>query len=79
MGYYYKGTEVDIFALGVILFQLIFGRDPFFRAHPSDKFYKPFCDSNARDKLWNIYLKTMEIEEREVAEGEVKDLVISMM
>ena len=34
LGTCYKGNQVDIFAMGVLLFQLVFCRDPFQRATP---------------------------------------------
>lgn len=37
IGLPYKGKEVDTFAMGVILFQLVFGADPFTIAHPENK------------------------------------------
>ena len=39
IGQAYKGKEVDTFAMGVILFLLIFGCDPFKMAHPENKLY----------------------------------------
>ena len=35
----YKGTEVDIFSIGVILFSIVHGTFPFMEATKSDKFY----------------------------------------
>jgi len=36
----YKGEEVDVFSLGVVLFALIGGKPPFTCAHSRDKKYK---------------------------------------
>jgi serine/threonine protein kinase len=36
----YRGTEVDIFACGVILFTLYCGNPPFQKALVTDPFYK---------------------------------------
>jgi serine/threonine protein kinase len=36
----YKGTQVDIFACGIILFIMIAGHPPFGQASPKDPHYK---------------------------------------
>lgn len=38
----YKGTEVDYFALGVILFIMVSKNPPFAKATPEDLYYKTF-------------------------------------
>ena len=39
IGKQYKGTQVDIFSLGVILFVLVQGTYPFNEAREEDRFY----------------------------------------
>ena len=48
----YRGTEVDLFAVGVILFTLYAGHPPFFEAKQTDEFYKWLYYGQAR-KFWS--------------------------
>jgi serine/threonine protein kinase len=50
----YVGTKVDIFACGIILFIMIFGKPPFFKADHRDPFYKFFVNKNPTG-FWEIY------------------------
>jgi serine/threonine protein kinase len=42
----YSGEAADVFATGVLLFQMICGKRPFVRAHYGDKFYKLIIQQN---------------------------------
>lgn len=49
----YDGFSSDLFALGVILFIMVYGTPPFSKAdRVSDAYYKMFCENN--EKYWNI-------------------------
>lgn len=50
----YDGVKADVFSLGVLLFLFAFGRPPFFKASPSDPFFKYIYSSNP-EKFWDIY------------------------
>ena len=58
-GQRYRGSQVDIFALGVILFQLVFCLDPFKKAVIDDPLYKPYYSSTGRFQLWDLYLRSL--------------------
>ena len=45
----YRGSEVDLFAVGVILFTLYAGHPPFDVAHQNDRFYKWLHYGQARE------------------------------
>jgi serine/threonine protein kinase len=47
----YSGVHTDMFACGVILFCMLFGRPPFKSASPEDPYYK-FIASNNIEKFW---------------------------
>ena len=55
-GILYQGKEVDIFQLGVCLFQMITGVRPFENALPEDKYYKCIA-ANRQDIFFDKHLK----------------------
>jgi len=58
LGKGYSGVKVDIFSCGIILFLMIFGKPPFFKANHKDPFYKYFV-SGKPEKFWQIYEEKM--------------------
>jgi len=50
---YYSGTKIDVFACGVILFLMIFGRPPFRQATSIDPLYRHFNDEKP-EKFWSF-------------------------
>jgi serine/threonine protein kinase len=46
LGERYKGDEVDVFSLGVVLFAMVSGKPPFKCAHMKDVRYKMLIDKN---------------------------------
>lgn len=63
----------EVFALGVIMFQLLFGKDPFFLAEPGDSFYACIFKRNF-DEL----LMKHEIGANSIANA-TKELLMSML
>lgn len=59
LGQDYNGPTVDLFAVGVVLFGMIFGTMPFFKAVSSDAYYKALA-ANRPDLFWKIHLSKME-------------------
>ena len=57
----YKGTAVDIFALGVSLFAMVTGVLPFDRASEKDKFYFLVHQGNEQ-AFWELMEKTYDIK-----------------
>ena len=53
----YKGIPTDVFALGVILFQMISNQDPFKEAVRNDSYYKCIA-ANHEDLFWSAHSKT---------------------
>mmetsp|Transcript_31346 Transcript_31346/g.28536 ORF Transcript_31346/g.28536 Transcript_31346/m.28536 type:complete len:94 (-) Transcript_31346:325-606(-) len=50
----YDGVKTDMFSLGVLLFLFVFGKPPFFKACPSDPFFR-FIYHGKTQKFWEIY------------------------
>ena len=50
----YRGTEVDIFALGVLLFQMVSQKIPFNKAFKADKVYNLIIN-NKFDLFWRVH------------------------
>ena len=55
-GILYQGKEVDIFQLGICLFQMVTGVRPFENALPEDKYYKCIA-ANRQDIFFDKHLK----------------------
>lgn len=53
----YQGYQVDLFALGIILFILYAGHPPFTQAHPTDTHYKLLV-TNRADLFWKYHTKS---------------------
>ena len=52
----YKGTEVDIFATGVIMFMLVMANQPFGKAIPKDPYYKCVAVKKS-EPFWKAHTK----------------------
>jgi len=50
----YKGQEVDLFAIAIILFIMVSGHPPFEKAKAGDRFYK-FLNGNRDDVFWRTH------------------------
>jgi len=73
----YKGTEVDIFALGVCLFIMVVGKPPFPMASSDNKLYKVVA-AGEKELFWEFSLRYS----RPIIAGiskDLKDLIISML
>jgi len=53
----YQGYQVDLFALGIILFILYTGHPPFNQSHPTDTHYKLLV-TNRADLFWKYHAKS---------------------
>ena len=58
----YDGTKADIFSLGVILFELVFGKFGFEIPSSSDKKYK-FIKNNISNEFWHNYPESKNISD----------------
>ena len=77
----YRGTCVDIFAAGVVLFVMNTGTWPFEKsASIHDPIYKHIVDKN-QDAFWNAWADGEEAQKRDnkVVTQEFKDLVVKML
>jgi len=54
----YSGIKVDMFACGILLFLMMIGRPPFFRAIHKDPFYRHIITGNP-EKFWLLYEEKM--------------------
>ena len=73
----YKGTQVDLFSLGVILFILYSGHPPFSMANEEDNYYKLLA-TNRSDLFWKAHSNP----QRKAADfysEDFKDLLTCMM
>lgn len=73
----YRGEQVDLFALAIILFVLVAAHHPFNKAELTDPFYKCFAQNRA-DLFWKTTCKNKQDGENHFSE-EFKDLVTSML
>lgn len=77
----YRGTCVDIFAAGVVLFIMATGTWPFDnRANSLDKLYKYIIDKDYSGfwKAWSLSEDALKAPDRNLSE-EFKDLVVRML
>ena len=77
---HYKGSQVDIFALGVILFAMVVGHPPFSEAHYTDPFYQLIA-GNQSELFWKTHLKRRTAQDPDgiTLSESVKSLIISML
>lgn len=59
MGKPYYGHCVDLFAAGVLLFGMVIGNMPFFKAKPDDPYYKAIA-ANRKDLFWKAHLAKLD-------------------
>jgi len=71
----YRGDDVDVFALAVVLFQMVMGRPPFEEAKQNDFLYKCIV-AKRPDIFWRTHLKSM--PKNFSPSEEFKDLIIHM-
>ena len=76
-GILYLGKEVDIFQLGVCLFQMVTGVRPFENALPEDKYYKCIA-ANRQDIFFEKHLKDSRTKTAGISE-EFKSLFVGMV
>ena len=50
----YDARSTDLFAAGVVLFQMVFGNLPFYEANREDAYYRPLAKNNAA-RFWQIH------------------------
>ena len=74
---HYKGTQVDIFASAIILFQMVFGKAPFAKAVAKDPHYKCVAKGRA-DLFWKSHTKTLPNGPDSIS-PEFKDIIEKMM
>lgn len=53
---HYKGTQVDVFSAGVILFIMYTGTPPFEKTTPTDSYYRLIKERNYTT-FWNAHSK----------------------
>lgn len=68
----YDGRKADIFSMGVVIFTMVVGYQPFDIAKPKDKDFKLFLDGNL-DQFWE------QMNEVNNLSVEFKDLLSSML
>ena len=73
---HYKGTQVDIFASGIVLFHIVMSKAPFVKAGPKDAHYKCVAKGRA-DLFWKSHTKTL--EGGDTLSPEFKDIIEKMM
>lgn len=71
----YKGSQVDIFASGIILFMMCLANQPFAKAGPKDPHYKCVAKSRA-DLFWKAHTKNR--PDGDVFTPEFKELIEKM-
>ena len=71
----YKGHSVDIFSAGVILFMMVYARQPFEAANPKDTFYTALAQNRA-DLFWKAHQR---INQHVTPTEEFKQLVQAML
>ena len=71
----YNGEKADIFSLGIILFNLVSGKKPFYSADKYDRFYGLIVKGK-NDRFWKEIVRMLGIID---FSNEFKDLFISMV
>lgn len=71
----YRGTQSDVFALAIVLFQMVLGLRPFEEARKNDNRYKCII-LNRPDIFWRMHLRAL--PKSTVLSEEFKDLIVRM-
>lgn len=72
----YKGEDIDLFALAVILFTLLAGFHPFNKAQNNDLSYRKLIQNDAK-AFWN--LQTKKLKSETAFSENLKDLLTKML
>mmetsp|Transcript_28328 Transcript_28328/g.25030 ORF Transcript_28328/g.25030 Transcript_28328/m.25030 type:complete len:220 (+) Transcript_28328:185-844(+) len=72
----HNNASVDIFAAGVLLFGMVFGRMPFYKAVTNDSFYRAIA-ANRLDLFWKIHIS--KIKKEFIPSDSFIDLLTSML
>ena len=73
----YKGTQVDLFATGIILFIMYSGTPPFSKAIPGDPYYKLLC-TNKHRTFWAAHSRNKPGKKKFFSKS-FKDLINAML
>ena len=71
----YVGTQVDIFALGIVLFVMVMGRMPFTEANAEKDDYYHKIKHNQSVQFWNDFGYVREYKKMPPLSKEIKDLI----
>lgn len=66
---------VDIFSLGVMLFEMVVGISPFLNANAQDSCYRYFYFKKRESQFWKIHPKARELDSSGKLSEEFKNLV----
>ncbi|CDW79934.1 serine threonine-protein kinase ulk2 [Stylonychia lemnae] len=76
----YDGVKADIFSLGVILFDMIFGLPPFSRATPDDVLYRQFYKGpNSFKYFFNLHPNTKNDFKKGLIDFEIIEIIMCML
>lgn len=67
--------KADIFALGVILFEMVVGIPPFLNANAQDSYYRYFYFTKRSSKFWEIHSAANELNSQGHLSSEFKSLI----
>ena len=71
--------KADMFALGVILFEMVVGSPPFFNANAQDACYRYFYLKRGVSRFWQAHPKAKELNSQGKLSEDFKDLIQNLL
>lgn len=75
----YDAKHLDVFCVGIVLFNMVLGKQPFRIAQPCDLLYRMLVSDNKKEKFWKYHYDNSVTDEKITISENLKDLIEQML